>query len=254
MADFEDNEVNFNLADHLLLQEINPPMCNELQNLVLGNDHEDPKDIVLVGEGNDVFTLSLVLSILRDGHNGIDVASTVRQPDTHIVKNKAGDNCPHQYPEYLNDIATVDMICANAHIIDDLQNLDGMPNVANKVVWLECPEYWDIKAGCSIMEFMKKITNYQENGNYLVIKIYPSFFIDPMMHFLYTLAATTIGYWLHGKDESLIQDIIAYGGYEDTQCLLLVFRKGPVDTCKEDDIPTEPSCSYSVCIDEISAQ
>ena len=257
MASFLKCEANVDPDHYFTFPDITLPMYDDLQTLVLGNPN-NPKNIVLVGEGDNVFTLSLALSILRESPNGIDVVSTVNQPDIRAVKNKAGNNCPL----HIDEIAIADEVCANAHRIANLRN-SNMPNVKNKVVWLECPEYWDDHAGEHITIFMNKITDYQEYGDYLIIKIYPSFFPDPMLwlHYMWTIAAMEIGYWLCGCDEWLIKDIIEYGGYEETQgqCQLLMFIKKPVATLKDNYLSDEASCSYPIpvpsgCIDETLMQ
>ena len=170
----------------------------ELERLVLGSEEEEPRDVVLFGEGN--FTFSIALASLRKNRSqGMTVTRYERVtadkplPQFNDVKIQAIENCIHNGGGGRNDDGTPWGLELNAERrVENIQAVlavrGDFPNpwragvdathippdlvVADKVVWFQCP--WahpsdDIPA--LIRNFMTEMANKQNEGDYLIIGI-----------------------------------------------------------------------------------
>ena len=169
----------------------------ELERLVLGSEEEEPRDVVLFGEGNFTFSIALA-SLRKNGSQGMTVTRYERVtadkplPQFNDVKIQAIENCVHNGGYGLNGDGSPWGLELNAeHIEENRQAVSAVPDfsdtwladvdatnippdleVAGKVVWFQCP--WahpsdDIPA--LIRNFMTEMANKQKGGNYLIIGI-----------------------------------------------------------------------------------
>ena len=152
----------------------------ELERLVLGREGEDPRDVVLFGEGNFTFSIALA-SLRKNGSHGMIVTryECGALPDFDDVKKitvkyciQNGDTAGTPQEDKLKNIQAV---LAVPNFSDtwragiDATKIPADLEVAGKVVWFQCP--WILDPAALIQEFMTEMACKQDVGDYLIIGI-----------------------------------------------------------------------------------
>ena len=219
---------------------------------------QNPQNLVIYGEENGIFTLSIAIASMRDHRH-----------DAEQVGIKVAYGNPNHIPDF-NDIREQVHIQQPPHfffrgeeIPQHFLEVDDVPNFANgnwqnvdlhnfpvlpcDVVWFQCLE--DIPQLDIIRNFMGVMKEKQGSGKYLVIEILH--FLDPdLIQQLLRVGNIIEEYRFLGQDRRLTNQLFERGAYsvEVGFILTLVFQKPQEGTCKESterpDPPTMPvTCS-----------
>ena len=148
--------------------------------LILGSEEEEPKDVVLFGEGNFTFSIALA-SLRRNGSKGITATryGVGALPQFDDVKKKAVTYCIHN-GEKLElsaecKLRNILAVVAVPNFSDtwragiDATKIPADLVVAGKVVWFQCP--WSLDPATLIQGFMEEMALKQRGGDYLIIGI-----------------------------------------------------------------------------------
>ena len=170
--------------DTILLAEHGPiPKFDQLDHLILGSEEEEPKDVVLFGEGNFTFSIALA-SLRKNGSKGMTITCFGEVlPNFEEAKQKNKEYCRYN-GERLDPKSIDEAIKANIEavsVVPDfsdtwLENVDAtsIPDdlvVAGKVVWFQCPWTLDSTPHVPIQGYMKEMDRKQAKGDYLLIGI-----------------------------------------------------------------------------------
>ena len=167
---------------------------DQLENLILQNN---PKDVVLFGEGDFTFSIALA-SLRKNGSRGIIATRYEREtdenplPQFNDVKIKAIENCIHNGGRGINKDGSPWGLGLNAERkVENIQAVlavrDAFPQlwqagvdathippdlvVADKVVWFQCPYSITPTTRKLIKKFFQEMNRRQNNEDYLLIGI-----------------------------------------------------------------------------------
>ena len=198
--------------------------AQDFRKRILGGDGVDPRPIVLFGEGN--FTFSIALASLRtNGSDGIIATGWhVELPKFDDVKKKAIDYCKLNGKKMQLSDEEIQQNIANVSEVPDFTNnwqtgvnATSIPEelqVANKVVWFQCP--WSLDLDGLIQGFMQEMAKKQVINDILVIGISThEKYIERygLENILGDGSGKTIihGYRYLGHDENIIKMILGRG-------------------------------------------
>ena len=150
---------------------------DQLELLILQNN---PKDVVLFGEGNFTFSIALA-SLRRNGSHGITATryGVGALPQFDDVKKKAVTYCIHNGEKLglsaERKLRNILAVVAVPNFSDtwragiDATKIPADLVVAGKVVWFQCP--WSLDPATLIQGFMEEMARKQRGGDYLIIGI-----------------------------------------------------------------------------------
>ena len=215
--------------DTVLLAEHGPiPKFDQLDHLILGSEEEEPKDVVLFGEGNFTFSIALA-SLRKNGSKGMTITCFGEVlPNFEEAKQKNKEYCRYN-GERLDPKLTDEAIKANIEavsVVPDfsdtwLEDIDAtsIPDdlvVAGKVVWFQCPWTKNHTPYEPMQGYMKEMDRKQAKGDYLLIGMHTN------EEFISYYKLETIfgdgqgreaifGYKFLGGDKNLIDRILGRG-------------------------------------------
>ena len=234
------------------MDEIIIPEYYRLGNHLIGHK---PRNLVIYGEQDGIFSLSIAIASMRD-HQGkaqrVGIAVAHCNPNPHF-----DDICYRLYLQlrfhhgeenlsHFQEVANVPNFSNNWYGNVNVER-GNFPEVPCDVVWFQCFE--EIPQIDRIAALMRTVRERQGPGNYLVIEIL--YCLDPnFVQNLQTIGNIIEEYRFLGQDRRLTDRLFERGAYsvEVGDFLTLVFQKPREDTCKEStetlDPPTKPvSCS-----------
>lgn len=234
-------------------------MENEIQECDILYDQlieqNPPQNLVIYGEENGIFTLSIAIASMRNHQGRIAVAYCNRNPIRGF--NSMRDQVHLQLrryhgevnPPHFQEVANVPDFSNNWYNIER-GNFPEVPQ-PHDVVWFQ---YFEVIPQLDrIVAFIRAMRMKQESGNYLVIEILfylDRNFIRQLEEQLDQLNRENIeGYEFLGQDRRLTDQLLEYGAYHAIDDhLTLVLQKSRKGTCKEStetpDPPTMPvTCS-----------
>ena len=221
-------------------------------------EQNPPRKLVIYGEEDGIFTLSIAIASMRD-HQGVGIVVAYGNhgpiPDFNDIREQVRQRQlllfhGEEIPQHFLEVANVQNFPN-----DNWQNvnLHNFPEVPCDVVWFQCLE--DIPQLDIIINFMRTMLRRQGPGNYLVIEILH--FLDPdLIQRLLRVGNVIEGYRFLGQDLHLTDQLFERGAYdvEVGAFLTLVFQKPQEGTCKESTETPNPPTMPVTCSIEASKE
>lgn len=221
-------------------------------------ERNPPRKLVIYGEEDGIFTLSIAIASMRD-HQGVGIVVAYDNhdpiPDFNNIRDQVRQRQlmifrGEEIPQHFLEVANVQNFPnGNWQNVD----LDNFPEVPCDVVWFQCLE--DIPQLDIIRNFMRTMLRRQGPGNYLVIEILH--FLDPdLIQRLLRVGNVIEGYRFLGQDLHLTDQLFERGAYNVRVGLFLtlVFQKPQEGTCKESTETPDPPTMPMTCSIEASKE
>lgn len=246
-------------------------MENEIQEYRILYHHLTERNrphLVIYGEEEDIFTLSIAIASVRGPdinmkndqrlHIKIAVAFCNRNPIPNfndirfqVLKQRQIYHDGEENPPHFWEVAEVPDFSRNWHgnIDVDLQNF---PEVPHDMVWFQCFEDTPLDR---IKNFMGAMKEKQGPDKYLVIEIL--YYLDPdFIQQLLRVRGIFEGYRFLGQDRRLTDQLFERGAYHEVvdDHLTLVFQRSQEATCKESTEKPDPSTRTVPCSTEASKE